>query len=255
MALETYVLMQDKVKAQELAKTISKRLSEKRYMSTQSTSYSLLAMAKFAEMIGGKGIKSSITENGKSESVETQKTLANRPIEINKGSNSITLKNQENNTLFVSIVNTGILPIGEEKTIQKNLAASIKFKGRNGSIIDPSKITQGTDFVAEVTITNTSSNRLKDMALTEIFPSGWEIVNTRFTDFGSFAENKVTYTDLRDDRANFYFDMERNESKTFRILLNASYLGKYYLPGIQAEAMYDNDYVVRTKGQWIKVVK
>ena len=255
MALETYVLMQDKVKAQELAKTISKRLSEKRYMSTQSTSYSLLAMAKFAEMIGGKGIKSSITVNGKSESVETQKTLANRPIEINKGSNSITLKNQENNTLFVSIVNTGILPIGEEKTIQKNLAASIKFKGRNGSIIDPSKITQGTDFVAEVTITNTSSNRLKDMALTEIFPSGWEIVNTRFTDFGSFAENKVTYTDLRDDRANFYFDMERNESKTFRILLNASYLGKYYLPGIQAEAMYDNDYVVRTKGQWIKVVK
>ena len=129
------------------------------------------------------------------------------------------------------------------------------FKGRDGTRLDVSKITQGTDFVAEVTLTNTSSNDLKDMALTEIFPSGWEIVNTRFTDFGEFAQNEVTYTDLRDDRANFYFDMKRNETKTFRILLNASYLGSYYLPGIQAEAMYDHDYVVRTLGQWVEVVQ
>ena len=46
-----------------------------------------------------------------------------------------------------------------------------------------------------------------------------------------------------------------SETKTFRILLNASYLGKYYLPGIQAEAMYNNDYSVRTKGQWVEVVQ
>jgi uncharacterized protein YfaS (alpha-2-macroglobulin family) len=212
-------------------------------------------MAKFADLIGGKGIKASIVVQGKSYNVNSTKTLASRSLEIKKGSNSITLKNQEANTVYVSIVNSGILPVGEEKIIQKNLSAQIVFKGRNGSRIDPASITQGTDFVAEVTLTNTTSNALKDMALTEIFPSGWEIVNTRFTDFGSFAENQVTHTDLRDDRANFYFDMKRNETKTFRILLNASYLGKYYLPGVQAEAMYDNDYIVRTKGQWVEVVQ
>ena len=93
------------------------------------------------------------------------------------------------------------------------------------------------------------------MALSEIFPSGWEIVNTRFTDFGNFAQNNVTHTDLRDDRANFYFDFRLGETKTFRILLNASYLGTYYLPGVQVEAMYDSDYIARTKGQWVKVVQ
>ncbi|WP_273568405.1 hypothetical protein [Maribacter halichondriae] len=139
--------------------------------------------------------------------------------------------------------------------MQRNLKASMVFKGRDGSRIDATKIMQGTDFVAEVTLTNTSSNNLKDMALTEIFPSGWEIVNTRFTDFGEFADNQVTHTDIRDDRANFYFDMKKNETKTFRVLLNASYLGRYYLPGVQAEAMYDNDYIVRTKGQWVEVVQ
>lgn len=255
MALETYVLLKDKAKAQDVAKTIAQNLSDKRYMSTQSTAYSLLAMAKFADLIGGKGIQATMTLNGKSQNVTTDKTLASRPLDIKKGSNGITIKNQEANTVYVNIVNNGILPVGQEKTLQKNLSAQLVFRGRNGSRLDPATISQGTDFVAEVTLTNTTSNRLKDIALMEIFPSGWEIVNTRFTDFGSFAENQVTYTDLRDDRANFYFDMKPNETKTFRVLLNASYLGRYYLPGIQSEAMYDNDYVVRTKGQWVEVVQ
>ncbi len=255
MALETYVLLKDKAKAQSLAKTLAKRLSEKQWMSTQSTAYGLLAMAKFAEMVGGKGIKASVTVNGKPENVSTTKTLVSRVLDIKNGSNNIELENQEGNTVYVSIMNSGILPVGEEKTIQKNLSAQMVFKGRDGSILNVSKISQGTDFVAEVTLTNTTDNTLKNMALTEIFPSGWEIVNTRFTDFGDFAQNDVTHTDLRDDRANFYFDLKRKETKIFRVLLNASYLGKYYLPGIQAEAMYDNDYMVRTKGQWVEVVQ
>ena len=255
MALETYILLKDKSKAQDLAKTIAERLSERKWMSTQSTSYSLLAMAKFAEMVGGKGIKATVTVNGKLENVSTSKTLANRELEIKMGNNGIELKNQESNTLFVSIVNNGILPVGKEKTFQKNLYAQMVFKGRDGSILDVSRMNQGTDFVAEVRLTNSTTRAIKDMALTEIFPSGWEIVNTRFTDFGEFADNQATYTDIRDDRSNFYFDMKKNETKTFRVLLNASYLGRYYLPGIQAEAMYDNDYVVRTKGRWVEVVQ
>ena len=254
MAMETYVILKEQVKAQDLAKTIAKRLSERNWMSTQSTAYCLLAMAKFSEMVGGKGIKATVTINGKQEGLKTNKTLASSELNVKNGDNGIELKNGEDNTLFVSVVNSGILPVGQEKTIQKNLSVQILFKGRNGSVIDSSKMPQGTDFVAEVTLTNTS-NEIKDMALTEIFPSGWEIVNTRFTDFGDFADNQVTYTDIRDDRSNFYFDMKKNETKTFRVLLNASYLGRYYLPGVQAEAMYNGDYMVRTKGQWVEVVR
>ncbi|MCM4166684.1 hypothetical protein KCTC52924_01531 [Arenibacter antarcticus] len=255
MALETYVLLGNKIKAQELAKILAERLSEDQWMSTQSTAYSLLALAKFAEMIGGNGIKASVKVNQKASKVETDKTLANLDLEINKGMNTIAIKNNGDNTIFVNIIKSGVLPVGEEKELSRNLVAKVVYKGRDGSIIDPSMVGQGTNFVAEVSLTNSKTASLKNIALSQIFPSGWEIVNTRFTDFGDFADNDVTYTDLRDDRANFYFDMKGNETKTLRILLNASYLGKYYLPGIQAEAMYDNDYFVRTKGQWIQVVQ
>ncbi len=255
MALETLVLMKDKAKAQEMAKTVAQRLSEKQWMNTQSTAYSLLAMAKFVEMVGGRGIKAKINVNGTSKEVHTAKTMANRELKIKDGNNSITITNSEQSTLYVSVLNNGILPVGEEKQVERNLMVSAVYKGRDGSRMDVSKIRQGTDFVAEVTLTNTTANKIENVALMEIFPSGWEIVNTRFTDFGEFAQNKVDHTDIRDDRANFYFDMNKNETKTLRVLLNASYLGQYYLPGVQAEAMYDNDYETRSKGKWIEVVQ
>ncbi|MFN8396504.1 MAG: hypothetical protein U0176_17905 [Bacteroidia bacterium] len=43
--------------------------------------------------------------------------------------------------------------------------------------------------------------------------------------------------------------------KTFRILLNASYLGKFYLPTVYVEAMYDNSISARIPGEWVTVVE
>ncbi|XLS29139.1 alpha-2-macroglobulin family protein [Flavobacteriaceae bacterium M23B6Z8] len=255
MALETYTILEDKNKAQELAKSVAIALSSDRWMSTQSASYSLLAMAKYANLVGGKELDVSYTVNGKTETLKSPKALAGREISIKKGTNALRFTNNRESTLFVRIVNSGILPVGEEQVEQRNLTALVKYKNRDGQTIDISKLSQGTDFIAEVTVTNKKGDKVRDIALSEIFPSGWEIVNTRFTDYGSFTANKVTYTDLRDDRANFYFDLKGYESKTVKILLNASYLGTYYLPGVQCEAMYDNDYLVRTKGQWIEVVR
>jgi len=121
-----------------------------------------------------------------------------------------------------------------------------------------SKLQQGQDFVATVSVSNQTNNNVNDVALSQLFPSGWEIVNTRFTDFGSTTTSQARFTDIRDDRVNFYFDLNKKGkygTKTFNVMLNASYLGTYYLPGVQAEAMYDNDYLVRNKGRWIEVVK
>jgi len=145
--------------------------------------------------------------------------------------------------------------LGQELAEKRNLGIRINYTDTNGNKIDVTKLSQGTDFKANVTISNLKYENLHDIALTEIFPSGWEIVNTRFTDYGNSTNGQAEFTDIRDDRVNFYFDLGSNKIKTFTVQLNASYLGNYYLPGIQAEAMYDNEYFVRTKGQWIEVVK
>nr|WP_313791203.1 hypothetical protein [Lacinutrix neustonica] len=138
------------------------------------------------------------------------------------------------------------------------MSISVAYKDLKGSTIDISTLQQGQDFMATVTVSNLKNERVSDVALTQIFPSGWEIVNTRFTAFGSNTTSQARFTDIRDDRVNFYFDLNKKGqygSNTFNVMLNASYLGTYYLYGVQAEAMYDHDFLVRTKGQWVTVEK
>ena len=255
MLLETYLLMDNKTKAFELANILAKNLSSNQYMSTQTTAYALYAMSKFAVKNGEKGVNTAISFGGKSENLVTQKSVIDRNLEVKKGKYSVSIKNNNNNTIYVRVLNSGVLPIGEEKEIQKNLSAVISYTNKNGSSITFNSIDQGTEIRAQITIRNNATERINNVALTQIVPSGFEIMNSRYTDFGSETENKADYIDIRDDRTNFYFSLAANEARTFTVLMNASYLGTYYLPGIQCEAMYDDNYIVRNKGQWINIVK
>ena len=92
--------------------------------------------------------------------------------------------------------------------------------------------------------------------LHQIFPSGWEILNTRLQEGeGSFKSSPYDYQDIRDDRVYTYFNMNENETRTYYIQLNAAYLGKYFLPGTYCSAMYDNSINAGVNGKWVEVVK
>lgn len=60
--------------------------------------------------------------------------------------------------------------------------------------------------------------------------------------------------DIRDDRVMHYFDLNPNQDASFTVLLNASYQGKFYLPAVKVEAMYDNSIFANTAGRWVEVV-
>jgi alpha-2-macroglobulin len=255
MTLETLILLGQKQKAFTTAMKLAKQMSADQWMSTQTTAYCLYSMSKFAGFNGGKGIDIQFANDGKSYAVNTNKTLAERNLVIKTGANGVKIKNNKNNTLYIRVLNSGILPVGQEQMVQNGLSATVVFKNRKGGVITVSKINQGTEFIAEVTIKNQKNERVENIALSQILPSGFEIVNTRFTDFGDATNNIADYIDIRDDRTNFYFPLKSGETKTFSVLLNASYLGNYYLPGLQCEAMYDNTFLARTKGFWVEVVK
>jgi uncharacterized protein YfaS (alpha-2-macroglobulin family) len=60
---------------------------------------------------------------------------------------------------------------------------------------------------------------------------------------------------VRDDRVYTYFDLKAGETKAVEVTLNASYLGRFYLPMVTVEAMYDATLNARAKGQWVEVVE
>ena len=126
-----------------------------------------------------------------------------------------------------------------------------------GTKLNPASIPQGTDFIAEVVVTNpgTRAYDLREMALTQIFPSGWEITNARLSNMTEFANTNVpTYQDIRDDRVLSYFNIARSARQVYRVRLNAAYLGRYYLPTVGCEAMYDHTISATKPGMWVEVV-
>ncbi|WP_048330873.1 alpha-2-macroglobulin family protein [Bizionia psychrotolerans] len=257
MALETMVLTKNS-QQRELAESLAKDLSSNRWMSTQTTAYSLLAMAKMVEANGGKDLDIQFSINGKSETIQSKSAIAQRDLPITDGTNQMTFSNKKDNLVYVRVLNSGKLPLGQELVEQRGLSVSVVYKDLTGNNINISNLKQGQDFVATIVVSNLKNENINDVALTQLFPSGWEIINTRFTDFGESVTSQARYIDIRDNEVNYYFDLPQKGNqgnKTFNIMLNASFLGTYYLPGVQAEAMYDSDYLVRSKGQWITIEK
>jgi uncharacterized protein YfaS (alpha-2-macroglobulin family) len=256
MALETYTIMKKDERARQLMEELARNLDSDRYYNTQALAYSFIAISKYAKHVGGKGVNVDYTFKATTNSVSSAKSIANRDIDIDENPTTVTVKNKGDNTIFINNAMTGKLPVGSEKAAQSKLSATMSYVDKDGNAVNVSKLNQGTEITAVTTITNTTGSRIEDVALTQILPSGWEIVNTRFTDYGAEKANtSIEYTDIRDDRVNYYFDLKAKETLTFKTTINASYLGTYYLPGLQCEAMYDADYIVRNKGQWIEVVR
>src|SRR3546814_8639546 len=95
--------------------------------------------------------------------------------------------------------------------------------------------------MAEVILRNPGGKgNYKELALSQVFPSGWEIINTRLAgEDNVLMSSPFTWQDIRDDRVYTYFDLQEKGSVTYHVLLNAAYPGKYYQAPVYCEAMYD----------------
>jgi uncharacterized protein YfaS (alpha-2-macroglobulin family) len=260
MILETLLLLDQETEAMDLVMKISGALGEDSWMSTQTTAFCLIAGGKLYEKNKASGnLEFSYTLNGKTERGSTALPLARKEVSIaDKGSNQLALSNSGKGKLYARIFVTGTPLNGDETNAENHLNLSVAYRDMQGNPIDPASLEQGTDFMAEVSVSNPGTRgSYKNLALSQIFPSGWEIHNARMD--GPLAnqsqKSAFDYQDVRDDRVYTFFSLNAREKKTFRVLLNASYSGKFYLPAVSCEAMYDNSISARKAGNWVTVGK
>ena len=258
MILETLILLKQENEAFELLVNMAGQIKNSN-LSTQSAAYCLYAFAKFSEASKmEKGVKINYRADGKSEKVETGTAVYQVLLKENNASGGlVTIENSGKSKLFVTTTLTGQPLEGAEDSETKNLDISIKYLSQQGTPVNVAEIVQGTDFTAEVTVRNPGRmGKYQNLALNEVFPSGWEILNMRVNDEQVIkTEAAYTYRDIRDDRVYTFFDLEPNQTVTYRVYLNAAYNGRFYLPAVSCEAMYDSRIFARQKGQWVVVRK
>ena len=257
--LETLVLLKDKTKGFEVLREIAMELSNPNaWLSTQTIAYSLKSVGQYVANEKPGDLRYSYNYSGKQLSAVSQLPVSQAALEV-KGLQKAPIKvtNQGSSTLFVRLINSGIPAQGQEVAEESNLIVKTVYTDLKGNAIDVSRLEQGTELMARVTVKNPGvRNDYQNLALAQVFPRGWEINNLRLTDDeGLVKTDRGDYQDIRDDRVYTYFRLGAYGERTFSVVLTASYAGVFYLPGTSCEAMYDHSIYAKQKGQMVEVVK
>ncbi len=245
-------------RALPLARGMAKRLNSNRWYTTHDLAFALKALIEvYGDFAKGGQMKWSYSAAGEDFRSVKAKTFVNYEVQKNERQPfEYRLKNEGEVPVNFVATRSGIPIEFDVPARSSNLSIDVSYRLPNGNALDVSRITQGQDFEAVVTVTKTSTRGDYDnMALAQLLPTGWEIINTRLLGTQTADEGQYTYRDIRDDRVYTFFNLNHRKSATFVVKLNATYAGKYWLPPVECEEMYNNEIMARTSGRWVEVVR
>ena len=234
-----------------IAKEIAEKLNSTKYMSTQSTAFALLSISNYIKHQHQVEQISFKLKGPNPKTIVTNKCIW-KDTKQKDSPYHLSLQNNMTTPLFLTVTQQGIPTTLDTLNESLGMQLSAHYYIREGVSILPDSIKQGTDFYIEIKVRNLSEKDYKHLSLSYMVPSGWEIYNSAMTTIP--WKNQVNFEEVRDDRINLFYHLKKESSKTFRIYLNASYLGKFYMPAIQTEDMYHHDIRARIHGKWINVI-
>lgn len=231
----------------------------KNWYSTQTTAYSLLALSNIASENVNDTIKGVVDIDG----VQTPyTTTSQQKIVINEDAKKITVIPDNDGKTFVNYYWEGVPVNAETKDYSEGFSIDRHYYDDEGKSVSAANVKSGDTFWLEVVVKPTKRNteRIENVAINQILPSGWEIENLRVTDSKApkWVEDKskgtnVSYTDIRDDRVMWFFNYNNDKELHFFVKINAVTKGEFDFPGTVLEAMYDNNYRAYKKGGKVKV--
>lgn len=248
--LEAYALCKNQAKAMSVAREIASQCSWCNFV-TQDLAFATIAMQAFSGLAGDGNVSVKVTENGQIP-LSLQNIAAIRNLPIVPSSGSVEVKNTGKGSAMVSLSNT-YQPSPQEKIKADNsgLSMSVKYTDMQGKSISIAKLKQDTELFVNVTVTNNGGD-IPSMAMTYNIPSGWEIWNSRL--FGNAGKN-VDYCDVRDDKVIYYSSLDAGKRMTFKIRLRATYCGRFVLPSVVCEDMYNPACRSISANSWVSVEK
>ena len=241
----------------DLYNEIKTELEGEKWLSTQTSAYALLVMASIKESAKSDTIIGEITiNNNKQKFNEKKERLV---FSLDSGSAKV----QSPNTLFVNYSWEGVSLGNTNDNISSKMHLEREFvtfdENNREQKIDVTKTMSGDSFYIKLKLLpyGRSYIDMENVALVQNLPSGWEIENTRLNNdiipnAVREANDGITYTDIRDDKIMWFFDVEY--SKVAFVKINVVTPGEYTLPPAYAEAMYDGSFTASTDSFRVKVL-
>lgn len=204
------------------------------YYTTQEGGFSTLALARYFSAQPGVGKPAGMIKDG------SGKTLAeldekNRIISADVGAqDSFLMVNNGKDRLFCASTVSGV-PVKEAAPVDSGIKIRQSIKDRAGREAG-NAVTRGEALTSTVEITPTAGS-LRNVVVAIPLPAGLEVENPKLTgEDGELPHN--ARVELRDDRVLLFID-SLSETMKWRCSLRPVTAGKFAVPQISAECMYD----------------
>ncbi len=234
-----------------IVKYLSKMMDK--IYSTQERSFAFVGLGKAARMSAFTDVKVDVVADGKVIGSSNGNDLT---LTIDNKYKSVTLKAGGQGEVYYFINTEGVKTGNvKEKDSQMQVRRSY-IDYRTGGEISNGKFYQGQLIVCKINLTGGEFSA-NNIAITDLIPSGFEIENPRLsasTEQQNYKGNmSVQYMDIRDDRLILFTNLQRGTTQTFYYMLRVVNKGKFVLPVISAEAMYDPEFNSANGKQTIRI--
>jgi uncharacterized repeat protein (TIGR01451 family) len=120
--------------------------------------------------------------------------------------------------------------------INNGLEVVREITGDDGSVL--SKLRVGDGATVRIRVRNSSPEALTNVAVLDLMPGGFELEPNGLKP-GANAVPGADYVDVREDRAVFFTNLAKGETKTFSYRVKPVCTGQFIVPPVFAECMYD----------------
>jgi uncharacterized protein YfaS (alpha-2-macroglobulin family) len=241
----------------ELLRKLLDRAENGRWHNTQENGWAFLALGKVIAGLGSVDVEGEIRVGGEvAAEFDREGQVVSGGVEW--AGSEVEIRTAGNGFAYYSISEEGV-PRGEEqRDVTNGLVVTREYLTLAGKPLDLQRIPQGEVVVAKISLASRSGS-VRNVVVADLVPAGLEIENPRLMNRGgprwtqSSSPLVREYLDIRDDRLLLFTRAESSE-RHFFYTLRAVTQGRFTLPPVKAEAMYDPSIVsIRGKGE-IRVV-
>ncbi len=246
--------------AQRVAQSLVGQTSS--YYTTQELVWGVTGLGKWVNGQQAKGVAGgTLTADGATIAVRSTKTKTNdRTWMLHRASEYKQLSvdiPQSAAGMWLVIRSEGVRPNVLYKTGGNGMLVTRTFRNLEGEVVDPAAadgIKLGEVLFVEVELRNASGVSIQNIALVDRLPAGFEIENARL---GRGVKLEwalpddlwqVDFQNMRDDRVEAFGHLPPNTAKKIVYSVRAVTSGKFSIPPVEAEAMYDPTLWARAAG-------
>jgi uncharacterized protein YfaS (alpha-2-macroglobulin family) len=226
-----------------LSRTLLNQLTQKQYLSTQESSFGILALGKLMKQNADPNTILTLNSGKANQEIKDQIYIYDLKEVDLKTPIKGTVKGKGNFYYFWE--KSGIDINGKIIEEDKFLKVRRTFFNRNGQEIKGLTFNQNDLIVVRVSISSAYNVLVENVVITDMLAAGFEVENTRLYELPEYSwikdDQAPDHIDYRDDRVNLFVSAG-NDTRNYYYMIRAVSPGKYQLGPIQADAMYDGNF-------------